>query len=249
MISKDKDLFIVTGLASHGKDTVSELMAVYMDMRFESSSMAALDIFLYDRLKELGFSYADTYAAYEDRINQRELWHEEIAAYNNPKHKLAAAIFEGGNNIYCGMRCNKELLAARQWALERGFRLHVIWVCAYDRLGITESSISNKINPEMADYVLYNDHDVITLEQELIKLIDSISIANLAAHIADLCINRLEPAEVRELERKLLPRLRSPYTADALRWAAPDIRSQVQAAATTSFDRHVLGDWSVPNGA
>lgn len=193
MISKYKDLFIVTGLAGHGKDTVCELMAAHMNMCFESSSLAALNILLYRRLKKLGFKYNSVEEAYADRDNHRDLWHEEIAEYNTPKHKLASAIFESGNNIYCGMRCDKEMRATVRWARERGCRLHVIWVSAYDRLGITEGSGSIKIKPEMADYILYNNQGKEELEAEVIKLIDKISAANnLAEHITELCIKELE---------------------------------------------------------
>lgn len=149
---------LICGLARHGKDTAAEYLCNTYGLSFQSSSEAALDTFLLEKLNrdrrwaELP-AYADRQAAFEDRVNLRQYWHEAIKEYNTPdKARLAKDIMRV-NDVYVGMRCKDELAAARA----AGIFDAVIWVDARDRLGVTETAESITIQREMCDYFVRNN--------------------------------------------------------------------------------------------
>lgn len=108
--------FLVAGNSRSGKDTFADLMVKHAGgfLRAKSSSMMALEIFLYDRLVEhYGLEYNSLDEAFEDRFNHREIWFNEITEYNRgDRTRLAMNIFEE-NNIYVGMRNREEFQICR----------------------------------------------------------------------------------------------------------------------------------------
>lgn len=158
---------IICGLARHGKDTAAEYLRDKYGMTFQSSSRAALDIFLFDSLNmNRGWSnlkpYPDKDAAFADRVNLREYWHESIKCYNTPdKARLAKEILSK-NDIYVGMRCRDELAAIRN-----EMSVPVLWVDATERLGVTETAASITIGWTDCDTVICNNT---TLEEFHSKL-------------------------------------------------------------------------------
>jgi hypothetical protein len=104
---KNKKILII-GHARHGKDTVAEMINSYFGLTFKSSSLAAAEIFIYDKLK-VKYNYDSFEECYEDRMNHRAEWHNLIKEYNkNDKAKLAKDILKI-NDIYVGMRSQLEI--------------------------------------------------------------------------------------------------------------------------------------------
>lgn len=158
---------IICGLARHGKDTAAEYLAEKYNMTFQSSSRAALDIFLFDDLNlNRGWAmlppYPDKEAAFSDRVNLREYWHEAIKCYNTPDKARLAKDILSKNDIYVGMRCRDELAAIR-----KEMPVVVLWIDATERLGETETSASITVRWPDCDTVICNNT---TLEEFQSKL-------------------------------------------------------------------------------
>jgi dephospho-CoA kinase len=154
---------LILGNARHGKDTVAELFNKHYNITFLSSSQAALDIFLYDKLKNK-FNYKSKEEAHNDRINHRKLWYNEICNFNkNDKAKLAKEILNKAN-CYVGMRDNEEFIECNKQNL---FDI-IIWVDASDRLPIEENSFN--INKSEADIIIENNTTLKDLERKIIRI-------------------------------------------------------------------------------
>lgn len=98
---------LIIGHARHGKDTVAEMISGITGYKFESSSMAAARIFIFDYLKEK-YNYKDFNECFEDRVNRRKEWHDLICDFNSDdKSSLAKEIMKE-SNIYVGMRSDSE---------------------------------------------------------------------------------------------------------------------------------------------
>jgi hypothetical protein len=98
---------LIIGNARHGKDTVAEMIQQQYGLSFESSSVAAAKIFLFDTLKER-YGYTSFIECFEDRVNHRQEWHDEICKYNEyDKARLAKDILKT-SDMYVGMRSNVE---------------------------------------------------------------------------------------------------------------------------------------------
>ena len=103
---------LIVGDGESGKDTVAAMFAE-KGMTFKSSSRAALEIFLYDLLKqELG--YDDIEEAYKDRRNFRTLWKLCISVYNLGDPARLCREILANNDIYVGMRSKVELEVSRK---------------------------------------------------------------------------------------------------------------------------------------
>lgn len=104
-----KKKILIIGHARHGKDTVADFFREY-GYKATSSSEAALDIFLFDKLTEKwDFPYKTKEEAFADRVNRRKIWHDEICEYNlHDKTRLAKEIMKD-NDIYIGMRSSEEI--------------------------------------------------------------------------------------------------------------------------------------------
>lgn len=99
---------LILGHARHGKDTVAEFMRELFECKFESSSIAACRIFLYDTLKDK-YNYSSFEECFEDRIYHREEWHDLIVDYNKDNRaRLASEILKNAD-IYVGMRSDLEV--------------------------------------------------------------------------------------------------------------------------------------------
>lgn len=98
----------VIGHARHGKDTAAETLRDNFGLTFQSSSQAAADIFIYDRLKNK-YGYKTPEECFEDRVNHRKEWKDLICAYNEEDKTALARVIMENNDIYVGMRSNVEL--------------------------------------------------------------------------------------------------------------------------------------------
>lgn len=104
---------LIIGHARHGKDTLAEMLCARHAMMFESSSVAASRIFLYDALKEK-YGYTSPEQCFEDRVNRRKEWHDAICEYNkHDKARLAKDIMTNAH-IYVGMRSQAEIAECKR---------------------------------------------------------------------------------------------------------------------------------------
>ena len=139
---------LILGNARHGKDTLAELLADRFGMTYKSSSEMAMEIFLFDMLKEK-HGYETMQECFEDRVNHRQIWYLSICDYNkDDRARLAKDILEG-HDCYVGMRDLDEFEASKEL-----FDV-IIWVDASKRLGTSENT--NKIPVSEADMVITND--------------------------------------------------------------------------------------------
>lgn len=156
---------LIIGMARHGKDTFAELLAKKLGCSFQSSSRAALEVFLFERLNTMRSRallplYQTLDEAYEDRVNHRQLWFEEIRDFNTPdRTRLTKAILEK-HDIYVGMRNIDELRESRHL-----FDC-VVWVDAFPRLRTRESATSINITPADADWIVDNNFDLTALSEQ-----------------------------------------------------------------------------------
>jgi dephospho-CoA kinase len=81
-----KNNIIIIGNFRHGKDTVAEIMKNLYGFNYESSSVAACKIFLFEALKNK-YNYSTIEECFEDRGNHRAEWYELICEYN--KHQIS----------------------------------------------------------------------------------------------------------------------------------------------------------------
>ena len=139
---------LILGNARHGKDTLAELLADRFGMTYKSSSEMAMEIFLFDMLKEK-HGYETMQECFEDRVNHRQTWYLSICDYNkDDRARLAKDILEG-HDCYVGMRDLDEFKTSKEL-----FDV-IIWVDASKRLGTSENT--NKIPVSEADMVITND--------------------------------------------------------------------------------------------
>lgn len=142
---------LIIGHGRHGKDSLAEYWRDRFGMTFRSSSMAAAEIFIYQKLKDsLGYSTLEE--CYEDRHNYRDLWYEMICEYNktNPS-RLAEQILLVAD-CYVGMRDSREI----KCCLIKGLFDIVVWVDASERVPL-ESASSFQITKDLADVIIENN--------------------------------------------------------------------------------------------
>jgi hypothetical protein len=154
----------LTGYGEHGKDHACLYLKDKLNLSFVGSSYFCAQEFIYESIKDL-FGYKSVEECFNDRRNHRDLWHNLIVLYNSEdKTKLSSKIFEN-NNIYCGIRCRKELDACKdKWP-----DLLVIWIDASERLE-KESDNSCTVTKDQADIIITNNSDIPSFERKLDKL-------------------------------------------------------------------------------
>jgi len=108
-IKKDVRILIL-GHARHGKDSVADILCERFSLRCTASSKAALPIFMFDVLNDkYDKNYKNYEEAFNDRVNCRDIWYDEIAEYNyDDKTRLAKEIMKE-NDIYVGLRSSEEV--------------------------------------------------------------------------------------------------------------------------------------------
>lgn len=163
-MKKSNKKLLIIGHARHGKDTTAELLKELYGYTFESSSVAASKIFLFETLKGK-YNYDTIEECFEDRINHRAEWHTLIANYNTPnKAALAAKILET-SDIYVGMRSDVECIEC----LNQGIFNLIIGVWDYRK--DLEHKGSFDINIwERSDIIIPNCGTLADLRQKIILL-------------------------------------------------------------------------------
>lgn len=147
---KERKLLII-GNARHGKDTFAEILESDFGLKFKSSSEAASEIFLFEKLKK-EYGYESPIECFEDRVNHRQEWYESICKYNeDDRAKLAKGILEL-SNCYVGMRDRDEI----EECMKQGLFDLIVWVDASERLP-KEPSTSFNIDKSCADIIIENN--------------------------------------------------------------------------------------------
>lgn len=165
-----KQKILILGDARHGKDTLAELLNKLFGFDFIGSSQMALDIFLYDKLNEkYGLNYQTKEQAFNDRVNHRDKWFNEIVEFNkDDKLRLVKCILEKAD-IYVGLRSGKEVEAA----IEQNMFNHIIGVYNYRKE--RESSKSNTADVlKYSDIILTNNGTIEQLQEKVIKYLKKI---------------------------------------------------------------------------
>lgn len=159
---------LIIGHARHGKDTVAEMIHETFGLTFRSSSQAAADIFIYDRLKDK-YGYLDPEECFEDRINHRSEWYDLICEYNKEdKAALAKGILER-TDMYVGMRSDAEI----QECLEQN--LFDLVVGVYDPRKPHEPKDSFNIDLfKQADLIIPNGSSLEDLQNRIIDVFHKI---------------------------------------------------------------------------
>lgn len=160
-----KTKLIITGHARHGKDTVCEILRDSYGFKFESSSKIACELFLFDKLKEK-YNYKTIEECFEDRVNHRKEWFNEIVKYNKPLYRLGMYIL-GHNDIYCGLRNIYEINSIKK---NLNHNIYTIWVNADKRHPI-ESYESISITAEDCDFIIDNNGTIEELKDQVEGLI------------------------------------------------------------------------------
>lgn len=140
-----------------GKDTLAKLLYEHYGISYISSSMAAVDFFIYDILSKK-YGYKTKLECFNDRVNHRKEWYELILEWNrDDKSRLAKSIIEKFD-CYVGMRDRSEFLECKKREI---FDL-VIWVDSSER-SIDEPSTSFNIKKSDADIIIDNNRDLNSL--------------------------------------------------------------------------------------
>jgi len=152
---------MILGYARHGKDTVADILSTNLGLTKEDSSQFAGKQVMMPYFASKGVVYPDWAACYADRVNHRQEWFEQIAAYNTPDEARLAREIYAVSDIYVGIRRKEEFAAVKK----EGLFNYSIWVDRSKHIA-PEPTTSNTMTKEMADYVIDNNG---TLEELKIK--------------------------------------------------------------------------------
>ena len=159
---------LICAKARAGKDSIAEMLQKHFNYSFKSSSIAASEIFLYDALKEK-YGYNTPEECFEDRVNHRAEWFELIKEYNKDDPTRLAKEILKDNEIYVGMRSNKEVEAC----ISEGLFDLIIGV--YNPNVEKEDSTSFDIDMwKHSDFVIPNTGTLADLEKKVVKVFSKI---------------------------------------------------------------------------
>lgn len=165
---------LIVGHKQHGKDTVAVGLAKLLGVTYESSSEIVINRGLFDDF--IDEEYADAIADhdmdyarklfYQHRDMYRTFMFRKIQEFNTPDKTALARLILRDHDIYCGMRCRRELLACK----EVGLFDCIIFVDAQGRKEF-ESSSSMTVKPTDADIILGNSGSKADLSDKLESLV------------------------------------------------------------------------------
>lgn len=164
---KPRPKILILGDARHGKDTMAEMLCIQSSLEFASSSETALDVFLKDVLQQkYGLVYSSREEAYNDRVNHRDKWYNEICLFNSEDRlKLVKEILKIAD-VYVGLRSDKEVEAA----IEQSSFDYIIGV--YDYRKPRESKHSNTADVfKYSDFVIMNNGNLEDLSNKVTNVI------------------------------------------------------------------------------
>lgn len=158
---------MVIGYATHGKDTVCNILRDLYDLTFVSSSFFVMERAVRPYLKKYGLNYNSAGDCYADRVNHRDKWFDAICAFNkNDPARLGRELFQQ-YDIYCGLRNVEEFRALKA---EKAFDV-CFWVDRCRHVGVEDKS-SVTLNISHADYIIDNNGDLIDLKVNIMEIMD-----------------------------------------------------------------------------
>lgn len=156
---------LIIGYATHGKDTVGELLEKYGFKCMASSSYATMRIMM-PYFESIGKPYPSAKVCFADRVNHRALWLQQIEAYNAPTwDRLSREMSAEGYDVYLGMRSKKEFEASKY------LYDFVVWVDASDRLPPEDISSCTLVKND-ADIILDNNGTLEDLKHRVDTLVE-----------------------------------------------------------------------------
>lgn len=184
-----KPRLLVIGHGRHGKDTVAEIMANVMQLKFSSSSHFVAEKCIWNMWGKERYESFDT--MFEDRVNYRSTWKDLILAWNTPdRTRTAVTMLSEGNDMYVGMRSREEFEANKQ---NETFD-YVIWVDGSKRLP-PEGGDSMELTMEDADIVIDNNEEGTThLIEKIHQLAERLHFEGFSVGIP----REIEPAKSRQ---------------------------------------------------
>lgn len=150
---------LIIGEAQHGKDELMKYLSTHYDYHGWSSSYFAACAFMVERMKaRTGIVYGSVEACYADRQSpeHRQIWFEEIEAYNTPDKTRMATEMLAERPIYNGMRSDKEFYANKA----AGTFDFIVYLDATERLKAAGTYVPDKtlkIPRSEADVVMENN--------------------------------------------------------------------------------------------
>lgn len=164
---KPEPKLFVIGHGQHGKDAVCEIIVKRLGWKYKSSSLFCIEKFIFEQKGE-EWGYSTALEMYENRHKHRAELHDLISEYSkDDKTRLSRAIL-AENNIYCGIRCDKEFLASKYLAPS-------IWVDASLRMPL-EGKDSMKLEEYMADITVDNNGPLSNLETNVFEALGILGI-------------------------------------------------------------------------
>lgn len=156
---------LVLGYGQHGKDTACGILSSKLGYRFKSTSLFCAERVMLPYFRtHLNVNYVDAQDCHYHRHdgNNRAVWFNAIIEYNyGDPARLARELLEH-YDVYCGMRCKKELAAVKR---EKLFD-HIIWIDR-SKLRPPENADSCTVTPEMADAIIDNNSTYKNLTRNL----------------------------------------------------------------------------------
>ena len=142
---------LIIGYKRSGKDTLAEIWKERFGIEYESSSMAAARLFIYDELKDK-YGYSSFEECYEDRMDRRKEWYDLITDFNSEDPARLAKIMLETSDVYVGMRSDTEVDSCKE---QKTFDM-IVWVDAEERVG-KESTESCTVTKEDAYILITNN--------------------------------------------------------------------------------------------
>jgi len=154
---------LILGHARHAKDTFAEILNKEFGLKYQSSSQASADIFLYNALKDK-YGYKTPKECFEDRVNHRAEWKQMICDYNkDDRAKLAKEILKN-SDCYVGMRDREEI----DECIRQGLFDIIIWIDASERLPLEPASSFN-IDKTCADIIIENNGTIEGFKEKVLR--------------------------------------------------------------------------------
>lgn len=155
---------IIIGDGRAGKDTAAEILHKNFGLNFSSSSLAAAKIFIYDTLKEK-YDYKSFEECYADRHTKRDKWFDLITEYNKDNASRLAEQILKDNDVYVGMRSEREILKCKDDGLVD------LVVGIYNPRVPKEPKTSNQIDVfKHSDVVIFNDTTIENFEKKIVAV-------------------------------------------------------------------------------